>query len=62
MPLSVPTDLEHWHPVDVCTWLATIEDDPDAVEEDVRRARAVAAAALIGWCPPPSPNTPAHEH
>ncbi len=58
MPFTIPADMKSWHPIDVCTWLAGIEEDPAAGPDDVREARAAAAAALIAWSPPPCPTTP----
>ncbi|MDT3395464.1 hypothetical protein RKE29_02155 [Streptomyces sp. B1866] len=46
--LTIPTDLDTWHPADVTAWLTTLGDDPTVTDTEYDQAQQAATAALLG--------------
>ncbi|NJP42297.1 hypothetical protein [Actinacidiphila epipremni] len=46
--LTIPTDLDRWHPNDVTAWLRDIEDDPTVTDAEFDQAQAAVDEALLG--------------
>jgi hypothetical protein len=46
--LTIPADLDRWHPNDIGRWLRDIEDDATVSDAEFERAMAAADEALLG--------------
>ncbi|WP_329177848.1 hypothetical protein [Streptomyces sp. NBC_01477] len=46
--LTIPTDLDRWHPNAVTAWLRDVEDDENVTDAEFDQAQAAVDAALLG--------------
>jgi hypothetical protein len=45
--LTIPTDLDRWHPTEVTAWLRDVEDDPRVTDAEFESAQAAVDRALL---------------